>query len=65
MLADVERFRTVNDALRRQAGDALLKRLGDRLSLVAGNNRSARLSQDTFALLRASAAAPAWSRPWG
>ncbi len=51
VLANVERFRTVNDSLGRQAGDALLKLLGERLSLVAGNSRSARLTGDAFAIL--------------
>jgi PAS domain S-box-containing protein/diguanylate cyclase (GGDEF)-like protein len=51
VLADIERFRSVNDSLGRQAGDALLKLLGDRLALVAGNTRSARLTGDTFAMV--------------
>ena len=50
VLADIERFRTVNDSLGRQIGDALLKQLADRLSNAAGSGRSARISGDVLAV---------------
>ncbi len=51
VLVDVERLSTVNDSLGRQAGDALLKLLADRLAHTAGNSQSARVAGDVFAIL--------------
>ena len=51
VLADVERFRTVNDSLGRQAGDALLKQLAGRLAHGAGNGELARIGVDVFAIV--------------
>ena len=51
VLADVERFRTVNDSLGRQAGDALLKQLAERLARGAGNGELARIGVDVFAIV--------------
>jgi PAS domain S-box-containing protein/diguanylate cyclase (GGDEF)-like protein len=51
LLLDVERLSTVNDSLGRQAGDALLKRLADRLSRAAGNPQAARVAGDVFAIV--------------
>jgi diguanylate cyclase (GGDEF)-like protein len=49
---DVERFKIVNDALGRQAGDALLKQVAARLTGAIGDPaRLARVSADGFALL--------------
>ena len=50
VLADIERFRTVNDSLGRQVGDALLTQLAHRLSQVAGSGRSARIAGDVLAI---------------
>ena len=51
VLADVERFRTVNDSLGRQAGDELLKLLVERLSRGADVGTLARISGDVFAIV--------------
>jgi PAS domain S-box-containing protein/diguanylate cyclase (GGDEF)-like protein len=51
VLADVERLRTVNDSLGRQAGDSLLKLLAARL--VAGVGQPARVAGDQFAFVAA------------
>ena len=51
VLADVERFRTVNDSLGRQIGDSLLAQLAERLSRAAGSARSARVSGDVLAVM--------------
>ncbi len=51
VLFDVERFSAVNDSFGRQAGDALLKLLAERLSQHAGPSRSARIAGDVFALV--------------
>ncbi|MFZ1908347.1 MAG: PAS domain S-box protein [Burkholderiales bacterium] len=51
VLADVERLRTVNDSLGRQAGDELLKQVGERLSRSADGGNSARIGGDVFALV--------------
>jgi diguanylate cyclase (GGDEF)-like protein len=49
---DVERFKTINDTLGRQAGDALLKQIAARMTRVVGDpGRLARVSADGFALL--------------
>ncbi len=51
VLADVERLRTVNESLGRQAGDALLKLLVERLARSTDTPRLARISGDVFALV--------------
>lgn len=51
VLFDVERLGAVNDSLGRQAGDALLKLLADRISQFAGSSRSARVAGHVFALV--------------
>ena len=49
---DVERFKTINDSLGRQAGDALLKQVAARMAHATGDRgRLARVSADGFALL--------------
>ena len=48
---NVERFRFVNDSLGRQAGDALLKQIAERLREAVGNEGSvARTGSDIFAV---------------
>jgi len=48
---NVERFRFVNDSLGRQAGDALLRQIAERLREAVGNEGSvARTVSDTFAV---------------
>jgi diguanylate cyclase (GGDEF)-like protein len=52
VLLDVERFKTVNDSLGRQAGDELLKMIGRRLAHCAGDaSLVGRLSADHFAFM--------------
>ena len=51
VLLDVERLSAVNDSLGRQAGDALLKLLADRLSQLAGASSCARVGGDVFAIV--------------
>ena len=51
VLADVERFKTVNDSLGRQAGDELLKQLAERLRLGADRGEAARIGADHFAVV--------------
>ena len=51
VLADVERLSTLNDSLGRQAGDALLKLLSERLAQTIGNHQSARVTGDVFAIM--------------
>ena len=50
MILDVSRFKGVNDALGRQAGDELLKEIGRRL-LAQNPGRVARIGADCFALI--------------
>ena len=51
VLLDIERFKTINDTLGRQAGDALLKDVAARLSGSAGIGRLARIGADHFAVM--------------
>jgi PAS domain S-box-containing protein/diguanylate cyclase (GGDEF)-like protein len=51
VLADVARLRTLNDSLGRQAGDALLKLLSERLAHIIGSPQSARVAGDVFAVM--------------
>ncbi|MBI3376325.1 MAG: EAL domain-containing protein [Betaproteobacteria bacterium] len=51
VLADVERFKTINDSLGRQAGDELLKQLAVRLGRAAGPGNIARIGGDHFAIV--------------
>ncbi|HUF81639.1 MAG TPA: GAF domain-containing protein, partial [Burkholderiales bacterium] len=49
---DVERFKTINDTLGKQAGDALLRQIAARMAEIAGDPaRLARVSADGFALV--------------
>jgi diguanylate cyclase (GGDEF)-like protein/PAS domain S-box-containing protein len=49
---DIERFRTINDTLGRQAGDALLKQIAGRMGEHAAETaRVARIGADQFAIL--------------
>jgi diguanylate cyclase (GGDEF)-like protein/PAS domain S-box-containing protein len=48
---DIERFKIINDGLGRQAGDALLKQIADRLRSAVSEARIARLGADRFAVL--------------
>jgi diguanylate cyclase (GGDEF)-like protein len=54
VLADVERFRAVNESLGRQAGDALLRQAAARLARAAGRNDVGRVGPDQFALVLAA-----------
>jgi len=51
-IVNIERFKAINDALGRQAGDALLKQIASRLlELTHDPNRVARVGADHFAVL--------------
>ena len=51
ILLDIERFRNINDTLGRHGGDAVLKLIGQRLSLLVGAQSSlARVGADVFAI---------------
>ena len=51
-LIDVERFKTVNDTFGRQAGDALLKQVAERMVAAGGDPaRMARMGADQFATM--------------
>ncbi len=50
-LLDVVRFKTINDSLGRQAGDALLKEVAERLGRAVDPANIARISGDHFAIV--------------
>jgi diguanylate cyclase (GGDEF)-like protein/PAS domain S-box-containing protein len=51
-ILDIERFKTINDTLGRQAGDALLKQFAERLLTFAGDPKLvARVGANEFAIL--------------
>ena len=48
---DIERFKTINDAFGRHAGDELLKQIAERFVQIGGDvNRFARIGADRFAI---------------
>jgi diguanylate cyclase (GGDEF)-like protein len=52
VLIDIERFKTINDALGRRSGDALLAMMATRLVELAGDsNRVAHIGADRFAVI--------------
>ena len=52
LLFNIERFKSINDAMGQHAGDALLRAIGQRLRKVTGDtNRLARITNDTFAVM--------------
>jgi diguanylate cyclase (GGDEF)-like protein/PAS domain S-box-containing protein len=52
VLMDIERFKTINDTLGRQAGDALLKQVAERMTRHAGDPAwLARIGADHFAVV--------------
>jgi len=52
MIFDVERFKSVNDAMGQHVGDALLRAVGARLQQVMGDpHRVARIAGNTFAVV--------------
>jgi PAS domain S-box-containing protein/diguanylate cyclase (GGDEF)-like protein len=51
-VVDVDRFKTINDTLGRQAGDELLRQIAGRIENHAGPVRMARISADRFAIVR-------------
>jgi diguanylate cyclase (GGDEF)-like protein len=52
ILLDIERFKTINDTLGRQAGDALIKNVAARMSGYASDvGRLARIDADHFAIM--------------
>ena len=51
VLADVERLRTINESLGRQAGDALLKQVAERLVRAADATEVGRIGADQFAIM--------------
>jgi diguanylate cyclase (GGDEF)-like protein/PAS domain S-box-containing protein len=60
VLGDVERFKHLNDALGRHAGDALLRMLAERIRNAVEDGASlARVSGDVFALIFTDFTAPA------
>jgi diguanylate cyclase (GGDEF)-like protein/PAS domain S-box-containing protein len=51
-IVDVDRFKTINDSLGRQAGDELLKQIAERIARYVDPSRLARISADRFAVVR-------------
>lgn len=51
MIVDIERFKTINDSLGRQAGDELLKRIALRITAFIPEVRLARIGADQFAII--------------
>ena len=51
LILDVGRLSVINDSLGRKAGDAVLRSLGQRLIDVYGEQRVARISGGTFAIV--------------
>lgn len=52
LIVDLERFKSINDAIGQEGGDALLKHIADRLTLQAGGSSFvARMGGDRFAVL--------------
>ncbi len=59
VLADIERFSSVNDTFGRQGGDDLLRRVAQRLQSTAGDNASlARIGADAFAAINPDVSQP-------
>jgi len=53
LVLDIDRFKTVNDSLGRDAGDELLRQVAQRMRSIASDPSSlARISADRFALVR-------------
>jgi PAS domain S-box-containing protein/diguanylate cyclase (GGDEF)-like protein len=53
-ILDIERFKTINDAFGRQAGDELLKQVAGRMVQVSGDpSRLARIGADHFSIMAA------------
>ncbi len=50
VLLDIERLHTINESLGRQAGDAVLKQVAERLAGAAGATEVGRITADQFAL---------------
>lgn len=56
---DLDRFKTLNDSLGHDLGDAVLRQVGTRLTAVAGpQDTVGRLADDAFAIVQAAGAQP-------
>jgi diguanylate cyclase (GGDEF)-like protein len=51
IIVDIERFKAINDSLGRQAGDALLKQVAERLTALRDPAELGRVGPDQFAVL--------------
>ena len=51
LVVDIERFKRINDTVGRQAGDALLRSIADRLTASIPPARAARIGGDQFAIV--------------